>query len=210
MPGITREELRRLDTRLRGSLDATFEQARERAREYLVCRPGCTECCIGPFGITILDAWRLQEGWRELRSCDPGRAQAVLQRARSQAERFAPTLPGIEGAAVGADKCGECFFERWAEVPCPALDPASGTCDLYAHRPVSCRNFGPPVRIGAENLPPCRLCFVGAPADKIERSRVEPDRDGLEGALVSALAEDARAGQQDGDETLVAFALVQS
>ncbi len=107
-------------------------------------------------------------------------------------------FPGTPDTGWLADNDGavERFFAANAGKPCPALDPLTGTCDLYAWRPVSCRTFGPPVRIGAEDLPPCRLCFVGCGPAEIETFRVEPDPEDLEGALL--------AGER---ETIVAFAL---
>jgi Fe-S-cluster containining protein len=55
-------------------------------------------------------------------------------------------------------------FEEFAnEAACPALDPATGRCDLYAWRPITCRVFGPPVRVAdGEALAHCELCFAGA------------------------------------------------
>jgi Fe-S-cluster containining protein len=91
------------------------------------------------------------------------------------------------------------YFAGHAGLPCPVLDPATGTCDLYAHRPLSCRTFGPPVRFGDSDLPPCRLCFQGAGADEIAACRVEPDPHGVEDRLVLRF--------QAEDETLIAFAV---
>jgi hypothetical protein len=44
---------------------------------------------------------------------------------------------------------------------CPALDPGSGACVLYDWRPLSCRTFGPPVRVAREDLPPCECASAG-------------------------------------------------
>ena len=43
-------------------LDAALAESARRSGEWLVCKLGCTECCIGPFPITQLDAVRLREG----------------------------------------------------------------------------------------------------------------------------------------------------
>jgi Fe-S-cluster containining protein len=90
-------------------------------------------------------------------------------------------------------------------LPCPVLDPAAQTCDLYAHRPVSCRTYGPPVRFNGEDLPPCRLCFTASGLQQIEACRVEPDRDGLEGAILDRL----KRGDGDSRETLIAWGVLQ-
>jgi len=55
------------------------------------------------------------------------------------------------------------FSSEHSDEPCPALDPATGRCDLYGWRPLACRTMGPPVRIGGIDLPPCPFCFDAAP-----------------------------------------------
>jgi Fe-S-cluster containining protein len=89
-------------------------------------------------------------------------------------------------------------------MPCPALDPRTGLCELYEYRPWTCRTYGPPIRIGDEDLPPCPHCFEPTPEPLLEALRVEPDPEGLEDALLDALerAEGVRS------ETVVAFALL--
>ena len=172
-----------------------MSEAAARAGDRLACRPGCTECCHGPFPINSLDAHRLRQGLALLAERDPDRAIAVVERA----ERMVPLLrPGFPDD-FDSDEAEE-YFARHAAVPCPVLDPATGRCDLYEHRPLSCRTFGPPVRIGEADLPPCRLCFVGAAPEEIDACRVEPDPHGIEDRLIDLF--------QAGDETLIAFALL--
>jgi Fe-S-cluster containining protein len=81
------------------------------------------------------------------------------------------------------------------EEPCPALDRETGTCDLYAWRPLTCRTFGPPVRCESGGLAVCELCFDGATAQEIEACVVDLDVGSLDttegeetvaGALCSA------------------------
>jgi Fe-S-cluster containining protein len=85
---------------------------------------------------------------------------------------------------------------------CPALDPAAGTCDLYAARPITCRTFGPAVRFGAESLAVCELCYQGAADAEIAACEVAVDPENLEAELLHEL----EAAGQNG-ETVVAFAL---
>jgi Fe-S-cluster containining protein len=76
--------------------------------------------------------------------------------------------------------------------PCPALDPATGCCDLYAARPMTCRAFGPPVRCADGAVGVCELCFEGASEAEIAACEVEIDPDGLEAELVARI--EAAAG----------------
>ena len=161
-------------------LDAALAEAARKSGPWLVCRPGCTGCCMGPFPITQLDARRLWEGLAELESRDRQRAARVRDRARQ----------AVAEAATDDDAC-------------PALDPATGTCDLYAARPITCRVFGPPVRYGSDAVGICELCFEGASDEEIAACAVEVDA-GLESELSNEFEEST--GMRG--ETSVALALV--
>ena len=163
-------------------VDAALAEAVRKAGVWLVCRPGCMECCLGPFPITQLDAGRLREGLAELERREPGRAAQVRRRAREYVAR----------AADAGDE------------PCPVLDPLTGTCDLYSARPITCRVFGPPIRNGTNALGVCELCFHGASDAQIAACEVQVDADNLESTLLHELE---RATGKRG-ETMVAFALL--
>lgn len=184
-------------------VDEAMADAAARAGGHLACRPGCTECCHGPFPINELDARRLRQGLAELAAREPERAQAVAERAKAQIPLLREGFPGDpETGVLAADDEAEEeeYFARHGDLPCPVLDPETGRCDLYAHRPLTCRMFGPPVQIGEAALPPCRLCFQGASPETVEACRVEPDPYGIEDRLLSRLGNDA--------ETIVTFSLV--
>ncbi|HEV8120551.1 MAG TPA: YkgJ family cysteine cluster protein [Candidatus Polarisedimenticolia bacterium] len=207
-PGLKRRNLLRADGDLTGAVDAAIASAARKAGDHLVCRAGCSECCIGPFPINRLDVWRLREGLQELRERDPGRAAAIEARAREAVAALQNGFPGDPATGLlGGDEAAEDkFFEEHSERPCPVLDPATQTCDLYAHRPIFCRSYGPPVTFNGRDLPPCRLCFTTSSPDAVEACRVEPDRDGLERAILSRLKRD------DGEtrETTIAWAVAGS
>jgi Fe-S-cluster containining protein len=193
------------DRRLLAVVDAAGAEAARRAGAHLVCRAGCTECCIGPFPVTALDAARLDAGLSELAAADPARAARIRERATAAAAALAEGFPGdARRGILGEDEAArEAFFTRYAAMPCPVLDPDTGFCELYAHRPISCRTFGPPMRIEDENLPPCRLCFGEAAPEEIEACRVPLECHSLEAPLTArAEASAGRAG-----ETLIALAL---
>jgi Fe-S-cluster containining protein len=184
-------------------VDAAMAEAARKSGPWLVCRPGCTQCCIGPFPITQLDAHRLRRGLAELETTDPERAARVRLRACETVARLSPDFPGDPATGLLAE--GEEAEERFAEFaddePCPALDPETGLCDLYAARPMTCRVFGPPVSCGSADVAVCELCFDGASDAEIAACEVEIDPDGLEASLNEELG---GSGQ-----TIVAFTLAQ-
>src|SRR5947207_9652425 len=140
------------DSALIQIVDAAMAEAARKSGDWLVCRLGCTQCCIGPFPISQLDAMRLRRGLAELEQRDPGRAESVRRRTRQSVARISKDFPG--DATTGVLEEGEAAEERFEdfanEEPCPALDPDTGGCDLYLARPMTCRTFGPPVRCGPD------------------------------------------------------------
>jgi len=186
-------------------VDAALGEAARKSGAWLVCRVGCTQCCIGPFPIGQLDARRLQSGLADLEARDPARAAGVRARARESVARISSGFPGDPATGIldESEEAEERFASFADDEPCPALDPETGACDLYAARPITCRAFGPPVRCGSDAVGVCELCFVGASDDEIAACEVEADVEGLESALLTELEETTGARGQ----TIVAFAL---
>lgn len=176
-------------------------QAARLSGAWLVCRPGCAECCIGPFPITQLDARRLRAGLAQLEHRDPERAARVRQRAAQAVARLVDYPGDLTTGILNEDEDAE---EQFAALPdeeyCPALDPDALTCDLYDARPITCRIFGPAVRsAGGDVLGVCELNYQAATDEQIAACQVEVDPDGMEDELLN--------GQRQ--QTIVAFALHQ-
>jgi len=185
-------------------VDAALADAARRSGEWLVCHPGCSQCCIGVFAINALDAVRLREGLAKLAQTDPVRATQIQQRARASLSRIAADFPGdIKTGILSESKRAQRRFEDFAnDEPCPALDPETATCDLYAHRPMTCRVFGPPVR-SEEGLGVCELCYHGASHEEIAACAMTPDPDDLEAQLLAEIA----PTKVNSGRTIVAFCL---
>lgn len=192
------------DQKLIQIVDSALADATRRSGAWLVCRPGCTQCCFGVFSISQLDALRLSQGLHELESRDPQRAGAIRRRAQAAIETLASAFPGDPKTGILADdEDAEVRFEDFAnDEPCPVLDPATGRCELYESRPITCRTFGPPVW-SEDGLGVCELCFHGANDEEIAKCEMEVDPDDLESQLLEELQE---AGIPSG-RTIVAFAV---
>jgi Fe-S-cluster containining protein len=197
--------LPRGDRQLVQIVDAALADATRRSGPWLACRPGCTQCCVGVFAISALDALRLQHGLLDLAASDPLRATRIRERARESARRLAPNYPGdtVTGGLFSDPESLASFEDFANDEPCPALDPATGFCDLYASRPITCRAFGPPVQTEG-GLGVCELCFQGASEEEIAACEMKVDPNNLEGELLREMA----GNQQTPVKTTVAFALV--
>jgi Fe-S-cluster containining protein len=200
--GMSSRRLPAGDRHLIQIVDAALADASRRAGEWLACRPGCTQCCVGVFAIHQLDAARLQRGMAGLEKTDPQRARRIRERARASVKRLSAEFPGNAKTGVldeGAE--AEQRFEEFAnEEPCPVLDPETGLCDLYEARPMTCRTFGPPVQSDG-GLGVCELCFHGASDEQIAACEMIADPEDLESELLVKL-EKARGVR---GRTVVAF-----
>jgi Fe-S-cluster containining protein len=186
-------------------VDAALAETAGKAGDWLVCRPGCTQCCIGAFRINALDAVRLRAGLEELKKTDPQRAKRIQARAREYLSRVAAQFPGDPNTGVlDRSEEGQEKFATFADDEiCPALDPESGMCDLYHFRPMTCRVFGPPIRNEDGSLGVCELCFHGATDEQIAACEMKPDPDDLEAKILTQMT-----GEIAQEETIVAYVLV--
>jgi Fe-S-cluster containining protein len=198
-----------LDRKLIHIVDAALADAARRSGEWLVCRPGCTQCCVGVFAINQLDAARLRQGLADLENTNPQRAALIRERARASLERLSEQFPGNVTTGVLNPKVfdeGSEMHDRFAEFandePCPVLNPTTGLCDLYEARPMTCRTFGPPVR-SDDGLGVCDLCFHGATDEQIAACEMVADPDDLEARVLSTL-EKTRGPRR---HTIVAFSV---
>src|SRR3984957_15814528 len=192
------------DLQLVQILDTALADTARRSGDWLVCKAGCTQCCVGVFAIHQLDAARLQQGLQELTVSDPERAHAVRERVLRSVERLAGSFPGdpVTGLLDPSEEGAERFEDFAHNTPCAVLDPVTGLCDLYHSRPMTCRVFGPPVR-SEQGLGVCELCYQGATEEEIAECEMPVDPDGLEARLLEEFEQSSgRTGR-----TLVAFAL---
>lgn len=157
-------------------VDQALASATARSGPHLACRPGCSQCCHGVFEITATDAARLREG---LAAADPAKAERIHTRLAAAQQHLGPFFPGDPATGILSTDPDEVErFEEWAHAdPCPLLDPATQTCDLYEHRPILCRTFGPPIRNdhtdAAAGLAICDLCFTQASEEEIAAAEMD-------------------------------------
>jgi Fe-S-cluster containining protein len=192
------------DQKLIQIVDTALADVTRRSGKWLVCRKGCTQCCIGAFSINQLDALRLRRGLSNLEKMAPERAAQVRLRARESVARLSLEFPGdpISGVLDEGEEAEQRFAEFANDEPCPALDPATGNCELYESRPMTCRVFGPPVQ-SEDGLCVCELCFQGASEKEIAACEMNPDPDDLESRLLEEL--EKNTGTRG--NTIIAFVL---
>ena len=195
------------DVELVQIVDASLADATRRAHaknggSWLTCRPGCTPCCHGVFRISRLDAERLRTALHALEQQDRSRAAAIRMRAETMVQTLRSSFPG--DAATGIlnpeenSTWDEFADQPEGDAPCAVLDPATGLCELYTGRPLTCRIFGPPVENEA-GMGICELCYVGAGEAEILAGEMFLTHHALEDELNRELPS---------GETIIAWALL--
>ena len=186
-------------------VDTAVADAYHRGGHHLVCHPGCSQCCIGVFPIAHEDAQRLREGLTTLEQTDPQKSQRIRSRVKESLTRLDPWFPGdLATGILREDYEQTILFEEFAnDEPCPVLDLDRGTCDLYEHRPILCRTFGPPMRTEEGNLATCELCYIHASTEEIAACELDPTIPAQEAASNEAF----NAAHNLHGQTLIAYAL---
>jgi Fe-S-cluster containining protein len=186
-------------------VDTALADATQRSGHHLVCKPGCSQCCIGVFPIAHEDAARLRQGLEALEQTDPEKSQRIKARVAESLTRLDPWFPGdLTTGILNDDYEAAILFEEFAnDEPCPVLDLEHGTCDLYEHRPILCRTFGPPMRTEEDNLATCELCYIHASTEEIAACELDPTIPALEAASNEAF----NTAHNLHGETLIAYAL---
>ena len=202
-PAVYRELLERLDE--------WFEEGRRHARGLLPCRCGCSACCHGPFDVSVADVELLLDAVRRL---PPDEAAEVRGRALALLDKMEALEPDWRAPHAVLDLGDQRFdrlVETLAEQPCPLLDD-SGSCRIYADRPLVCRLIGlsmitPAGRV-IQNTCPIQQQFPGyadLPPSPFDLEELEvAELECLQGAARRLLGDPARHDF----ETTIATAIV--
>jgi len=205
---MSHPSLPKSDGKLLQIINNALAETALKSGEWLVCRKGCTQCCIGVFAINQLDAVRLKKGMAELNKSNPKKAAEVRERAQNSVKRLSPHFPGNSQTGILAidEEAEERFTDFANEEPCPALSPVTGECELYEHRPMTCRVFGPPVRTGEDGaLGVCELCYHEAKPEEIAVCEMMPDPEDIESGLNHEV--EKKTGVRG--KTIIAFCLAE-
>lgn len=134
--------------KLVAEVEQLFEKVRQGHAEEVRCGRGCSDCCYALFDLSLVESIYLNHHFNRLHK-GAGRS-AILTRA-DEADRtthifkrriFKATQDGVPAAEILAEVARE-------RIRCPLLN-GQDLCDLYEHRPITCRLYGLPMAIGGE------------------------------------------------------------
>ena len=168
------------DTKLIQIVDAALAEAARKSGDWPRAGPGCDamlrgrvrDQSTGRGAFTARDVGSGEERSRKSGG-DPAARTGIDKPPGKRFSRQVKT-----GILDDSDDAQARFEYFGNDEVCPVLDPATGLCELYDARPMTCRVFGPPVRSGSDGengLGVCELCYHGATDEQIEACEMKPD-----------------------------------
>jgi Fe-S-cluster containining protein len=128
--------------------DAVFDQVKETHPECVNCRVECSDCCHAIFDLTLIEALYLNHRFEERFSGKE--REELLTRANAADRRIAKLKRKAFQALQAGEEESDILEKLGSErVGCPLLNEKS-LCDLYDHRPITCRLYGIPASIGGK------------------------------------------------------------
>src|SRR5687768_13718578 len=193
--------------RLFQQAEGWFQRGQAALLESLPCREGCTRCCYGPFAITLLDEIELQHS---LQTLPLQTQQDIHTRAQAQVAMMEDAFPRLAQSRY-LDQWSEHDVDevvtRFGDLPCPALS-SDGRCQVYAHRPITCRMMGLPIEVNGFTQGACEVqTFI--PVIRIsEALRQEEDR--LAEQEARLIAKQRYMTSSNGEEALLPYGFLPS
>ncbi|MEJ2716484.1 MAG: YkgJ family cysteine cluster protein [Deltaproteobacteria bacterium] len=163
--------------------DRLFDSVAEAHPELMACKPGCDDCCSVYFELSLLEAVYLSGMFQA--KLQPGARERVLHRAGKVAPLFEDARTLLARIAQESPEDDEQLHEAASrlKIQCP-LNEDRG-CMLYEHRPVTCRTYGTPQKIGRRIVSCPRAGFqqgkryITVDVNKIQQTLSEYSRDFL-------------------------------
>lgn len=127
---------------LAAAADQAFERVRAAYGDLVRCRRGCAECCHALFDLTLIEAIYLNHRFRARFA---GEERARIEEAANRADRRAMQIKRRAYRELQDGRSEIEVLEALGRerVRCPLLN-AQDLCDLYEHRPLTCRFYGIP------------------------------------------------------------------
>ncbi|TVQ99747.1 MAG: YkgJ family cysteine cluster protein [Desulfovibrionales bacterium] len=163
--------------KLLADVDKVFATVREQHPDCVTCASGCSDCCHALFDLPLIEALYLNHHFHA--NLPQESKDRILTKA-DQADRASYKLKFQAHRKHRSGEEPETILEDMAKqrVRCPLLN-SQDRCDLYDHRPVTCRLYGIPQEVNTK----ARTCVLskftpGTPyptvhVDKIHRKLAE-------------------------------------
>lgn len=127
-------------------LDGVFESVQQQYCDSVKCKLGCSDCCHALFDLSLVEALYINRKFIE--NLGAARKTEILEEAsKTDREIYRLKRKMFKSLEAGEKSEAQVLLEMAAQrIRCPLLDDRE-RCDLYEHRPVTCRLYGIPTAI---------------------------------------------------------------
>ncbi|MBN2140618.1 MAG: YkgJ family cysteine cluster protein [Desulfovibrionaceae bacterium] len=171
---------------LAAEADALFRTIRDRTGDLVRCDKGCCDCCYALFDLTLIEALYLN---RRFNQAFEGLARStILERADEADRRVYKFKRSLYKASEQGRSTEEILKTAARErLRCPLLND-SELCDLYEHRPITCRLYGVPTAFGGRAHTCAKSGFTpGRPYPTVHLDKIQDRLLALSRELVAGL-----------------------
>ena len=129
--------------------EKTFDRVKDQFPDCVKCKIACADCCHALFDLSLIEA--LYINYHFHRTFEGSEKEKRLEIA-NEIDRKTYKIKRDAYKALEAGEDEEEILREMAlqRIRCPLLNDES-TCDLYAHRPITCRIYGVPTSIGGKS-----------------------------------------------------------
>ncbi len=128
--------------------DDLFNRVAGQFPQEVECKQGCADCCYALFDLTLVEALYIKQHFDR---CFEGSDREKRLQIANRIDRQLYKIKRKAYKELEAGKSEEDILNELAEVKirCPLLNDQD-SCDLYAHRPITCRFYGIPTSIAGK------------------------------------------------------------
>lgn len=129
--------------------DSVFDRIKKAYPDDVRCRTECSDCCHALFDLSLIEAIYLNHHFNRLFS---GPKKESLTEKANKADRAVYKLKRNAFKAFRKGTSENDILDKMAHerIRCPLLNDQQ-LCDLYEHRPITCRLYGIPTSIGGKS-----------------------------------------------------------
>ena len=126
--------------------DEVFERVQKEFPECVKCKIKCDDCCYALFDLTLIEAIYLNHQFNKIIK-DKERERLIERSNRADRKIHKIKRKAYKEKAAGKNEADILTDLAGERIRCPLLNDKE-MCDLYEHRPITCRLYGIPTSIG--------------------------------------------------------------
>jgi len=130
------------------SVDRIFQKMKKDYPAEVQCDQGCTDCCYALFDLSLVEALYINKKFSSLDQHTRNTILIQADKADRKTHKIKKQL--IKAHRAGSSEAEVLRMAAGEQVQCPLL--VQEKCVLYASRPMTCRLYGLPMKVGEASV----------------------------------------------------------